>query len=134
MALQVLEELNVKELEAVESLPDAERPGWPAVEADGLIVMVDGNITPELADEGLARELVHRLQTMRKQAGFDIADHIDVFYEGGDSIRRVMDGFADYIRQETLSGTPTTGVPKEGAFIKSHVVEGNEVVLAVKRV
>jgi len=134
MASQVLEELNVKRMEVVEKLSGEEQRGWPAVEEGGLTVMVDSDITPELADEGLARELVHRLQTMRKQAGFDIADHIVTYYEGGDQVRRVVDGYADYIKQETLSRELVAGLPEEGAFVKSHVVEGNEVVLAVKRV
>jgi isoleucyl-tRNA synthetase len=134
MAPQVLEELNVKGLEVVEKLPSDEHPGWPVVEEGGLGVMVDGDITQDLAEEGLARELVHRLQTMRKQAGFEIADRIETFYEGGDSIRRVMMGFGDYIRQETLSGTLTEGIPEEGAFVKSHTLEGSEMRLAVSRV
>jgi isoleucyl-tRNA synthetase len=134
MAPQVLEELNVKGLEVVERLPSDEHPDWPVVEEGGLGVMVDGDITQDLAEEGLARELVHRLQTMRKQAGFEIADHIEVFYEGGDSIRRVMIGFGDYVRQETLSGALTEGIPEDAVCVKSHTLEGSEVRLAVCRV
>ena len=95
--------------------------------------MIDHSITPELADEGMARELVHRLQTMRKQAGFDIADHIETYYEGGEPVRRVMDGFAAYVKQETLSDSLDAGVPPEGAYVKRHKIGGNEVTLAVRR-
>ena len=87
MASQVLEELNVRQLQAVESMPIDDTTHFSVVEEGGLVVMVDTRITPELADEGLARELVHRLQTMRKQAGFDIADYIETYYEGADSGR-----------------------------------------------
>jgi isoleucyl-tRNA synthetase len=95
--------------------------------------MIDSDITPELADEGLARELVHRLQMMRKQAGFDIADYIETYYQGGDAIKRAMKKFDSYIKQETLSRTLAETNPPEGAFVKSHMLEGNEVTLAVKR-
>jgi isoleucyl-tRNA synthetase len=134
MASQVLEELNVKEVVAVEKLTAEDHPDWPAVEEGGLKVMIDPDITAELADEGLARELVHRLQTMRKKAGFDIADHIETYYQGGDAIRRVVAGHADYIKQETLSGELIEGAPGEGAYAKEDVIQGNEVVLAVKRI
>ncbi|MGB2856230.1 MAG: isoleucine--tRNA ligase [Dehalococcoidia bacterium] len=133
MATQVLEELNVKELHVVGNIPVDEAPDWPVVEEGGLVVMIDSDITPELADEGLARELVHRLQMMRKQAGFDIADYIETYYQGGDAIKRAMKEFTSYIKQETLSRTLAEMNPPEGAFIKSHMLEGNEVTLAVKR-
>lgn len=133
MATQVLEELNVKELHVVGNIPVDEAPDWPVVEEGGLVVMIDSDITPELAAEGLARELVHRLQMMRKQAGFDIADYIETYYQGGDAIKRAMKEFASYIKQETLSRTLAETNPPEGAFIKSHMLAGNEVTLAVKR-
>jgi len=134
MAAQVLEELNVKELRVVEKLPADESPDWPVVEDGGLAVMIDSDITPQLADEGLERELVHRIQTMRKQAGFDIADYIETYYQGGDSIQRVMKVSASYIKQETLSRILTEGSSPEGAFVKNYVLDGNEVVLAVKKI
>jgi isoleucyl-tRNA synthetase len=133
MATQVLDELNVKEMSVVESLPVEKHPDWPVVEEGGLMVMVDTDISQELADEGLARELVHRLQTMRKQAGFDIADYIETYYEGGPSVQRVMEKFAHYVKQETLSRKLVEGKPPEGAYSKSQVIDGNKVNLAVKK-
>jgi isoleucyl-tRNA synthetase len=133
MATQVLDELNVKELSVVESLPVEKHPDWPVVEEGGLMVMVDTDISQELADEGLARELVHRLQTMRKQAGFDIADYIETYYEGGPSVQRVMEKFAHYVKQETLSRKLVEGKPPEGAYSKSQVIDGNKVNLAVRK-
>lgn len=133
MASQVLDELNVKVLSVVESLPVDKHPDWPAVEEGGLTVMIDTEISQELLDEGLARELVHRLQTLRKQAGFDIADHIETYYEGGPSVKRVMERFAHYVKQETLSRKLVEGKPPEGAFSKSQAIDGNKVNLAVKK-
>jgi isoleucyl-tRNA synthetase len=133
MASQVLEELNVKELCVVDSLPVDEHRDWPVVEEGGIAVMMDTEITRELADEGLARELVHRLQNLRKQAGFDIADYIETYYEGGPAVQRVMVKFEQYIKQETLSRKLAQGPSPEGAFSKSQVIEGEKVTLAVKR-
>jgi isoleucyl-tRNA synthetase len=134
MASQVLEELNVKRVEVVESASPEEHAEWPVAEEGGLMVMIDSDITPELADEGLARERVHRLQFMRRSAGFDIADHIETYYQGEASIQRVMEAFADYIKQETLSLTLVGASPPEDAFAKSHRFDGNEIMLAVKKV
>jgi isoleucyl-tRNA synthetase len=129
---QVEEELNVKRVDVTISVPPATAiaEGMPPT----VTVELDTNIDQKLADEGMARELVHRLQTMRKQAGFDIADYIETYYQGGDSIQRVMREFASYIKQETLSQTLAQGSPPDGAFAKSHRIDGDEVVLAVKRV
>jgi isoleucyl-tRNA synthetase len=80
----------------------------------------------------MARELVHRLQTMRKRAGFDIADYILTYYQGGPSIQRVILEFAQYIKQETLSRDLIQGIPQD-AYTESHKVDGDEVVLGVKR-
>jgi isoleucyl-tRNA synthetase len=134
MSSQVMEELNVKELLAVDKLPVDEFPEWPVIEEGNLGVMIDCDISPELADEGLARELVHRLQTMRKQAGFDIADYIEIYYTGSDSVLRVIQKYASYIQQETLSKVLEEGDPPEEAFVKKHVLDGNEAILAVKRI
>jgi isoleucyl-tRNA synthetase len=133
MASQVLDELNVKGLSFVESLPVEKHPEWPVVEEGGLMVVIDTDVSQELLDEGLARELVHRIQTLRKQAGFDIADYIETYYEGGPSVQRVMERFAQYVKQETLSRKLVEGKPPEGAFAKSQVIDGNKVNLAVKR-
>jgi isoleucyl-tRNA synthetase len=90
-------------------------------------------ISPELADEGTARELVHRLQTMRRSAGFDIADYITTYYQGGPTTQRVMLKYGDYIKQETLSRDLIEGIPDEGIYAESHRIAGEEVALGVKR-
>jgi isoleucyl-tRNA synthetase len=123
---QIEEELNVKNVViAPVSIVSEEDVAAP--------VVVNTDISQELLDEGLARELVHRLQTLRKQAGFDIADHIETYYEGGPSVQRVMENFAQYVKQETLSRNLVEGKPPEGAFSKSQVIDGNKVNLAVKK-
>ena len=133
---QVLEELNVKIIEFEEDDAVlkrlADEPKIEVAEEGDLKVFIDKEITPELADEGMARELVHRLQTMRKQAGFDIADYIYTYYQGGESLNRVIEKHADYVKQETLSRELTAGVPGD-AYQESHKIAGEEITLGVKR-
>ena len=148
MKEQILEELNVKGVEVL--LPDdafcrraSELSGdaravrvddYQVVSEGGYLVAVDIRVTPELAEEGLARELVHRIQNLRRAAGFEITDRILSFYEGPEQVHRVMTGFADYIRQETLSEELQERRPEEGTYVETHQVQGMEVVLGVKRI
>jgi isoleucyl-tRNA synthetase len=146
---QVLEELNVKELQ-VFALIEAfkgpfERPkdllamltpDDVMVEDDaGYAVAVNASVTPELAEEGLARELVHRIQNLRKAAGFDISDHITTYYQGPPSLRAVLAKHGDYVRQETLSEELVEGAPPDGAHAEESAIggDGEPLVLAVLR-
>jgi len=122
---QVLEEVNVKRLEFLKKIPTSAPVKF--------MVSLDTSISPELAAEGMAREIVHRLQTMRRSAGFDIADYITTYYQGEAYIRRVMEDFADYIKQETLSRQLIEGVPEEVVFIESYKLSGYDILLGVKR-
>jgi len=130
---QVLEEVNVKKLEIVDGLPVMKLTEWPVVLEGGLGVILDTDITPQLAAEGVAREIVHRLQTMRRSAGFDIADHIITYYQGEAYIKQVMEDFAGYIKQETLSRQLIDGVPEEGVFTERYKLSGYDILLGVKR-
>ncbi len=80
-----------------------DKEGYSTAMESGYAVTVPTDISADLLDEGLAREIVHRLQTMRRNAGFDIADRIVTYYQDDADIRRVMTNFDAYIRQETLS-------------------------------
>ncbi|MQY72371.1 MAG: isoleucine--tRNA ligase, partial [Dehalococcoidia bacterium] len=119
LAPQVLEEVNVKALDVVDDMPVAKHKDWPLASEGDVMVMLDTDITPELAAEGMAREIVRRLQMMRRSAGFEIADHIIVYYQGDEYIKHVMADFTDYIRQETLSERLIDGAPEEGAYTES---------------
>ena len=96
-------------------------------------VALDTNITPELRAEGLARELVRRIQAMRKDAGFNIEDRITTYYLGDGYLPEVMVHWADYIRNETLSTALVAGEPPDGAFTESHRVDGESITLGVQQ-
>jgi len=129
---QILEELNVKALEVA---PTGAELAGPAVASDeaGYAVSLDTTITPELADEGLARELVHRIQNMRKAAGFEIADRITVYYAGWERLGQVLARHGGYVRAETLANDLVEGAPPDGAYIEEQKLDGRAVTLAVKR-
>jgi len=130
---QILEELNVKELKLIDSISQLDEEKHVVISEGDYSVAIPTEISPELLKEGLAREIVHRLQTIRRAAGFDIADHIITYYQGDNYVRQVMKDFASYIKQETLSRELTYGVPAEGAFTEGYKLSGHEILLGVCR-
>ena len=111
---QVLEELNVKDIRFVDTAAELEKPGYAVMIEGDVAVAVCTEVSSELAGEGMAREIVHRLQTLRKSAGFEIADYIVTYYEADDYVRKVMQDFADYVKQETLSRQLVSGASGTG--------------------
>ena len=122
-------------LEAEEITVDtSDKAGFSSAVEPSLMVAVSTELTEELAQEGTARELVHRIQNMRRSAGFDIADRIVTYYSGDEATAEVMKRFSDYIRHETLSEQLTEGAAPEGAYTESQKMDGVEVALGVMRV
>ena len=131
----ILDELNVKDLkyESVEKVVGLEVAGYSAVSETGNSVAVSTYITIELEAEGNAREIVHRLQTMRRSAGYEIADHIITYYEGDAYFVQAISAFADYIRQETLSVEIEEGIPDDVDLKETHRISGITLLLGVKK-
>lgn len=109
------------------------RDGYTVAEEADYLVGISTTLTPELMEEGLARELVHRIQTMRKDADFRIEDHIVTYYQGDDVIERVFQKHQNYIKQETLSDELRPGQPTAGAYEEEVKVDGHKIKLAVAR-
>lgn len=131
LASEIAAEVNVQTVEVTTpALPD----GLEVVSERDVTVGLDTTLTPELVAEGMAREIVRRIQTMRKSAGFDISDRIATYYHGGEEIGRIMGGFGDYVRQETLSDELVAQAPPPEAFAEEHKLDGLEVTLGVMRV
>ncbi|GBD24226.1 Isoleucine--tRNA ligase [bacterium HR29] len=110
-----------------------EADGYAAAAEGGYTVAITTTITPELADEGLARELVRRIQDMRREAGFELTDRITTWYVGGADVDRVMREHGAFIAAETLSTELLRGEPPPDAFVVTHDLEGEQVTLAVRR-
>jgi isoleucyl-tRNA synthetase len=132
-ASEIKEEVNIKEIEFTDDISKYDSRRYAFSTWGTSSTGIDTQLTRELKAEGVAREVVRRLQNMRRSAGFDIADHITTYYQGEAYIRRVMTDFADYIKQETLSNELVEGVPQEGVFSERHKLSGYEITLGVKR-
>jgi isoleucyl-tRNA synthetase len=105
-----------------------------AVAADKYITVgIDAMITPELKAEGLAREVVRRVQEMRKNAGFNIEDRITTCYQAKGLLREVFVKWGVYIASETLTTRLLDSPPVEGAYVEEHKLDGEVLVLAVKQ-
>jgi isoleucyl-tRNA synthetase len=105
-----------------------------AVAADKLLtVAVDAALTPELKAEGLAREIVRRIQSMRKDAGFNIEDRIHTYYLASGVIAGAVVNWSDTLRAETLSTKLEAGEPPQGAYVEQHTIEGQPITLGVLR-
>ncbi|GCD77237.1 isoleucine--tRNA ligase [Thermaurantimonas aggregans] len=78
-------------------------PGWLVAVERGLTVALDITITPELYREGLARDLVNRVQNLRKDSGLQVTDRIRLYLQPHDSLREAVDAMSDYIKGETLA-------------------------------
>ena len=91
--------LNLEDVEI--SSQDIE--GWSVANANGLTVALDVTISEELRNEGIARELVNRIQNLRKDSGFEVTDKIDVTLQKDEHIVKAIDANIKYIKSETLT-------------------------------
>nr|HMN60959.1 DUF5915 domain-containing protein [Anaerolinea sp.] len=109
--------------------------GLAVAEDKGISVAVDAVLTPELRSEGLAREIVRRVQEMRKKAGFNIEDRIRTYYQAEDGawMEELLAGWGDYLRAETLTNQLVNGPAPDGAYTETQSVEGKELHLGVLR-
>lgn len=123
------EEIEINECDALYEL--TEKPGFVAQTDRGLTAVMDTNLTPELIDEGFVRELVSKVQTMRKEAGFNVTDHIAVFHSGNGRIAALLEQYGDAVRQGTLADGIFEGA--EG-YVKEWNINGETVTLGVKQV
>lgn len=102
-------------------------------EEAGYLVSLDTTISEELRWEGLAREIVRRIQTMRKDAGFRIEETITTYYQADESLAPVFQAWGKYIRQETLSTRLLRRTPPPDAFVQTHDLDGVTVTLSVRQ-
>jgi len=133
LAHQIVDEINVKEVEFSDKEYPIDEPGYVSASDEEHWVAANIELPPELIAEGTAREVVRRLQTMRRAAGFDIADYIVTYYWGEIGIRRVIEKFADYIKQETLSRELIESSPEAGIYSDTFTINGSKVVFGIKR-
>jgi len=86
---------------------DVQQEGMSAQMQDGFLVVLDTTLTDELVEEGFVREIISKIQTMRKEAGFEVMDKITVSYKGSQTLHDIIAKNADYICGETQAITIT---------------------------
>jgi isoleucyl-tRNA synthetase len=78
-------------------------PGWLVANEGNLTVALEVELTDELKNEGMARELINRIQNIRKESGLEITDRINVIIAPNDEVQKSVDSFADYIKTQVLA-------------------------------
>lgn len=89
-------------------------PGWTVANDGALTVALDLEITEELKNEGMAREIVKRIQAYRKSSGFEITDHIHVVLSHDDNLQKAVEAYHDYICSQVLADKLEFGEPESG--------------------
>ena len=109
----------------------AQVEGYVSEGDNTVVVVLDTNLTPELLEEGFVRELISKIQTMRKEAGFEVMNHIRVFAEGNEKISAIFAAHGEEIRSEVLADEIVTG--QTGGYSKEWSINGEKVVLGVEK-
>ena len=110
-----------------------QKPGFSAQTEGEVTVVVDCNLTPELIAEGYQREMVSKLQNMRKDAGFEVSDRIEVTYEAGDELAAAIEAGRDFIMQSVLATSFARAAAPEGAVSQEWDLNGKKAVLSVRK-
>ena len=101
-------------------------------EADNYVtVVLDTNLTPELLEEGMIREIISKVQTMRKEAGFEVMDRIRVYEDGSKKITEIFEKYEEIIKNEVMAGTLLPG--QQGGYQKEWNINGEMVMLGVEK-
>ena len=109
----------------------AQVEGYVSEGDNTVMVVLDTNLTPKLLEEGFVRELISKIQTMRKEAGFEVMNHIRVFAEGNEKISAIFAAHGEEIRSEVLADEIVTG--QTGGYSKEWSINGEKVVLGVEK-
>ena len=103
-----------------------------SVSENNIIVALETHITPRLLEEGFVREIISKLQTMRKEAGFMVMDRIDVCVTGNDKIFGIMKNNSAEIQENVLADS-ITDTACDGGYTKEWDINGEQVTFTVKK-
>jgi len=109
----------------------AQTEGYVSEADGGITVVLDTNLTPELVEEGFVRELISKIQTMRKEAGFEVMDHINLYQDDNDKIKEILKKYTDDIKSEVLADNILIG--EMGGYAKEWSINGEKVMLGVEK-
>jgi len=98
-------------------------------------IVIETKIDPELRQEGLIRELIHQIQLMRKEAGYEVTDRIKLFYETDQMLKQAIARYAEHIKEETLAVELYAGqVPENVDYAKAQEINGQKANIGLIRV
>ena len=109
----------------------AQMEGYVSENDNGITVVLDTNLTEELLTEGFVREIISKVQTMRKEAGFEVMDQIAITYEGTEKAEKIFAEHADEIAGETLGISAVKQIPS--GYVKEWKINGEKVTLGVEK-
>ncbi len=109
----------------------AQTEGYVSEGDNAVTVALDTRLTPELLEEGFVREVISKIQTMRKEAGFEVTDHIRVYQQGNDKIAEILSAHADTIKDEVLADEIAVGAM--GGYEKEWNINGETGKLGVEK-
>ena len=109
----------------------AQKEGYVSDSEGGVTVVLDTNLTPELIEEGMVREIISKLQTMRKEADFEVTDRIHVTYSGSDKVGEIFEKYGENIKTVVLADTVTEGMTD--GYQKEWKINGETVLLGVQK-
>ena len=107
----------------------AQSEHFESVTDNGITVVLDKRLTPELIEEGFVREIISKVQTMRKDAGFEVMDHICLYADGNDKVEEILRKNEAEIKDEVLAEEIKTG--EVSGFTKEWNINGEHVTLGV---
>ena len=113
-------------------IESAQMEGYVSENDNGITVVLDTNLSEELLEEGFVREIISKVQTMRKEAGFEVMDKIEITYEGTEKAETVFAANAGTIGDETLALSVKKTAP--AGYVKEWKINGENVTLGVERV
>ena len=109
----------------------AQMEGYISDSDHGITVVLDTNLTPELLEEGFVREVISKVQTMRKDAGFEVMDHIRVSMQDNDKVKEIVQKNKAQIKSEVMADEIT--YDKAAGFTKEWSINGEKVTLGVEK-
>nr|WP_288547991.1 isoleucine--tRNA ligase [uncultured Blautia sp.] len=127
-------DINGNDVELTEEdllIETAQTEGYVSESDSETSVVLDTNLTPELIEEGFVREIISKIQTMRKEAGFEVMDKIVVYAHGNDKIQDVMKAHEDEIKSEVLADEMVLG--ETDGYVKEWNINKEAVTMGVKK-
>mgnify|MGYP000840105872 CR=1 FL=1 len=116
----------------------AQKEGYVSQEDNRMTVVLDTNLTPELVEEGFVRELISKIQTMRKEAGFEVMDKISIYYHADEKVADIFNKYGndimgDVLGTEVVAEADSFDSGENGIYCKEWNINGEKVLLGVKK-